>query len=101
MILTAIPFLLSRRRVFSTDEEILNNINALRLIYHKFEERSSRYDQKLDDKFDLTCLPPWDRIADCLSSFHITGTARVQFGYSYAETAGKERSELYRDFWQY
>ena len=41
---------------------------------------------------------PRDRVWGCLSLFHTAGTERVQFGYTYAETACKERSELYGDF---
>jgi hypothetical protein len=45
--------------------------------------------------------PPQDRATGRLSMLHTDayrGTDREQFGYRYAETACKERSELYADF---
>jgi hypothetical protein len=43
-------------------------------------------------------IPLLDRFEDRLSMLHNAGTVRVQFGNRYAETACKERSELYGDF---
>lgn len=48
---------------------------------------------------DIICIKsPFGQVCGSLSLLHTAGTERVQFGYSYAETASNERSELYGDF---
>ena len=54
-------------------------------------------EKSIDDVFHghhLHLISPWGRASGRLSLLHTAGTIR----YRYAETARKERSELYGDF---